>query len=51
MQPMSQKPQSTDSAAVVTPGSSKAKYITLAVLVLWVIAVFVMTLLKFAKVW
>lgn len=31
-------------------GNSKAKYITLAVLCVWVAAVFVVTVLKFAKV-
>jgi hypothetical protein len=39
---MAEKPPST--------GSSKAKYITLALLLAWVAAVFVVTMLKFAKV-
>jgi hypothetical protein len=40
-----QKPVATDGAT-----NQRAKYITLAVLLLWVGAVFVVTVLKFAKV-
>jgi hypothetical protein len=41
----------SESNTPTSRNNSKAKIITLVVLVLWVIAVFVMTLLKFAKVW
>lgn len=35
----------------VTPTNTKAKTITLVVLLMWVLAVFVITILKFAKIW